>query len=143
MATAADRSVLSHFATIDDPLAERTKLHPLVNVLAVICGAETWDDIAAFGRALAARLVTFLDVRNGTPSHDTFSRVVAALAPRQFEVCFLTWVRAARPILSAQVLAVDGKTIRRSHARRRFSRRLIRSFASCTGPRPWRASLSC
>ena len=122
MASAADRTLLTHFADLDDPRVERTKLHPLINILtialcAVICGAESWDDIAAFGRARAAWFGTFLNLPYGIPSHDTFNRVFAALDPTQFEACFLAWVRAARPVLPAQVIALDGKPVRRSHDR--------------------------
>jgi predicted transposase YbfD/YdcC len=123
MAT-ADQALLSHFATLDDPRVERTKLHPLPNILAiaicaVICGAESWDDIAAFGEARADWFGSFLDLAHGIPSHDTFNRVFAALDPAQFETCFRAWIRAARPVLAAQVIAGDGKTVRRSHNRQR------------------------
>jgi predicted transposase YbfD/YdcC len=122
MAPASDRALMTHFAALDDPRVERTKLHPLVNILtiaigAVICGAESWDEIAAFGEARADWFGTFLDLTHGIPSHDTFNRVFAALDPAQFEACFLAWVRAARPVLPAQVIALDGKTVRRSHDR--------------------------
>ena len=60
---------------------------------------------------------TFLDLTHGIPSHDTFNRVFAALDPVQFEACFLAWVRAIRPVRPAQVIALDGKTVRRSHDR--------------------------
>lgn len=124
MAAATDRALLTHFAALTDPRVERTKLHPLANVLtiaicAVLCGAASWDDIAAFGEIHAGWLGTFLDLTHGTPSHDTFNRVFAALDPAQFEACFLGWVRAARPALPAQVIALDGKTVRRSHDHRR------------------------
>jgi predicted transposase YbfD/YdcC len=122
MATPANRTLLAHFAALTDPRVERTKLHPLVNVLtiavtAVICGAESWDEIAAFGEARAEWFGTFLDLTHGIPSHDTFNRVFAALDPAPFEACFLAWVRAARPLLPAHVIALDGKTVRRSHDR--------------------------
>jgi predicted transposase YbfD/YdcC len=124
MAPPADRTLLTHLATLTDPRVERTKLHPLENILtiaicAVICGAESWDDIAAFGEARADWFGTFLDLSHGIPSHDTFNRVFAALDPAQFETCFLAWVRAARLVLPAQVIALDGKTVRRSHDRHR------------------------
>lgn len=119
-----DRALLQHFASLDDPRVERTKLHPLVNILtiaicAVICGAESWDEIAAFGEARADWFGSFLDLPHGIPSHDTFNRVFAALDPTQFEACFLAWVRTAQAMRPAQVIAVDGKTVRRSHDRGR------------------------
>ncbi len=122
MATASNRSLLAHFSDLDDPRVERTKLHPLANILtiaicAVICGAESWDDIALFGRAKAAWFATVLDLSTGVPSHDTFNRVFAALDPDQFQACFASWVRAVAVTLPPQVIAVDGTTVRRSHDR--------------------------
>src|SRR5579875_1365250 len=80
-------SLIEHFAALEDPRVERTKLHPLVSIVvialcAVICGAESWDEIAAFGEAKQTWLESFLDLPNGIPSHDTFNRVFAALDPK-------------------------------------------------------------
>jgi hypothetical protein len=61
---------------------------------AVICGTDTWVDVAEFGRSKAAWLRTFLDLPNGIPDHDTFGRVFAALNPTAFEAAFLGWVQA-------------------------------------------------
>lgn len=109
----------AHFATLEDPRVERTRLHPLVSILvialcAVICGAESWDDIAAFGEAKEAWLKTFLDLPHGIPSHDTFNRVFTALDPKQFQACFLAWMKAVAEVLPTQVIALDGKTVRGS-----------------------------
>lgn len=121
MAT-TDRALLAHFATLEDPRLERTKLHPLTNILtiaicAVICGAESWDDIAAFGEARAMWFGGFLDLTHGIPAHDTFNRVFAALDPEHLQSCCLSWAHALTTILPAQVIALDGKTVRRSHDR--------------------------
>ncbi len=111
-----------HFAALDDPRVERTKLHPLVSIIAIaICavigGAETWDEIEAFGEAKADWFAGFLDLPHGIPSHDTFNRVFAALDPEQFRAGFLAWMQAVTQVLPAQVVALDGKTSRRSHDR--------------------------
>jgi hypothetical protein len=105
---------------LEDPRVERTKLHPLVCILtiarcAVVCGAESWDDIAAFGAAKEAWLASFLALPHGIPSHDTCNRVFAALDPKQFQACFVAWMKAVAPVLPAQVIALEGKTVRRSH----------------------------
>jgi predicted transposase YbfD/YdcC len=107
---------------LEDPRVDRTKLHPLVSIIAialcaVICGAETWNDIAAFGEAKEAWLCSFLDLPHGIPTHDTFNRVFGALDPKQFQACFARWMAAVATILPTQVIAFDGKTVRGSHDR--------------------------
>lgn len=82
-----------HFAHLEDPRVERTRLHKLLDILsiaicAVIAGAETWDDIALFGETKHIWFSGFLELPNGIPSHDTFNRVFAALDPDQFRAGF-------------------------------------------------------
>ena len=122
MESTAFLPLTQHFAQMDDPRVERTKLHRLLDIVvialcAVIAGAETWDDIALFGQTKAAWLGQFLTLPNGIPSHDTFNRVFAALDPEQFRVGFQSWIHAVAEVLPPQVIAVDGKTVRRSHDR--------------------------
>jgi predicted transposase YbfD/YdcC len=117
--TPAILSVAEHFASLEDPRVERTKLHDLLSIMtialcAVICGAETWNDIEEFGKAKVDWLKSFLNLPNGIPSHDTFNRVFQALDPTQFQSCFLSWMRAAATVLPVQVIALDGKTLRGS-----------------------------
>ena len=71
-----------------------------------------WPSLAAANRP---GLRTFLDLPNGIPSHDTFWRVFRALDPDQFQTCFLNWIRATSPLIGGQVIAIDGKQLRRSH----------------------------
>ena len=108
-----------HFANLEDPRVERTKLHSLLSIVtialcAVICGADTWDDIEEFGKAKADWLSSFLHLPNGIPSHDTFNRVFQALDPKQFQTCFLNWMKTVAEVLPTQVIALDGKTARGS-----------------------------
>ena len=115
-------SLHDHFASLSDPRCDRTKRHLLLDILtiaicAVICGADSWVEIEEFGTAKVAWLRTFLELPNGIPSHDTFGRVFAALDPEQFQTCFLAWVQAAAAICEDQIVALDGKTLRRSHDR--------------------------
>ena len=112
-------SLQSIFETIEDPRIERTKRHDLLNIiliaiLGVLCGADGWVDIESFGKTKEPWLQSFLELPNGIPSHDTFGRVFARIAPKQFEECFLQWVRSVQEKLSG-VIALDGKTLRRSH----------------------------
>ncbi len=124
-------SISEHFATLTDPRAERGKEHLLVDILtitvcAVICGADDWVAVATFGELKEGWLRTFLALPNGIPSHDTFGRVFRRLDPDELRRCFLSWVQAVvgTPAAGAesgglgqQVVAVDGKTLRRSHDR--------------------------
>lgn len=89
-------TLAAHFASLEDPRVERTKLHPVLSIVtiavgAVVSGAESWDDLEQFGEIRAAWFTSFLDLPHGIPSHDTLNRVVAGLDPDQFCVYFLAW----------------------------------------------------
>jgi predicted transposase YbfD/YdcC len=114
--------ILAHFQALDDPRVSPATRHQLLDIVAialcaVLCGADTWVEVAAFGRAKEAWLRTFLALPHGIPSHDTFGRVFAALDPAQFEAGFRSWVAAVSELSAGGVVAVDGKTLRRSHDR--------------------------
>jgi predicted transposase YbfD/YdcC len=116
-------AIWEHFAALQDPRTEYLCEHKLIDILtialcALICGAETWVDVASFGREKRAWLETFLELPNGIPSHDTFGYVFARLDTPQFERCFATWMEAVCELTLGQVIALDGKTLRRSHDRR-------------------------
>jgi predicted transposase YbfD/YdcC len=112
-------SIHQHFGKLKDPRIDRCKRHQLLDILviaicAVICGADDWVEVEAFGNAKLAWFKTFLTLPHGIPSHDTFGRVFARLDPAQFEACFLRWIQALAELLPAEVVAVDGKELRRS-----------------------------
>lgn len=112
-------SIWEHFCIVPDPRVERTKLHKLEDILviticAVICGAETWVDIAEFGRAKEAWFRTFLALPHGIASHDTFGRVFAALDACAFEKAFQRWIADLAGSSAGKLIAIDGKTARRS-----------------------------
>jgi len=112
-------SIVEYFVTVPDPRVERTRLHPLVSVLvlslcAVVCGADSFVAIEHFGRAKEAWLKTFLDFPHGIPSHDTIGRIFAALNPRALGDAFRGWVSAVARLTRGEVVAIDGKTLRRS-----------------------------
>src|SRR4051794_31432986 len=116
-------SISEHFATLTDPRRDHLKAHRLVDILtialcAVICGADDWVEVETFGRAKEAWLRTFLELPGGIPSHDTFGRAFARLDPEEFRRRFVNWVRAVVGDPGEQVVAIDGKTLRRSHDRR-------------------------
>ena len=113
-------SIDKHFANLKDPRIDRTKLHQLSDILviaicAVICGADNWEEVELFGQAKEAWFKTFLALPNGIPSHDTFWRVFARLDPQQFQQSFVSWIAAVSEVTKGQVVAIDGKTLRRSH----------------------------
>lgn len=115
-------SVSEHFATLTDPRRDHRKAHALgdivtITLCAVICGADGWVDVATFGQVKEAWLRTFLALPGGIPSHDTFGRVFARLDPDEFRRCFLSWAQAVVGPPGEQVVAIDGKTLRRSHER--------------------------
>lgn len=117
-----ETSIGAHFAPLTDPRADRGQTHLLLDIItvalcAVLCGADGWVAVETFGRAKAAWLRTFLALPGGIPSHDTFGRVFARLDPAEFRRCFLAWVGAVVPDTVGQVVALDGKTLRRSHDR--------------------------
>jgi predicted transposase YbfD/YdcC len=117
-----ERSLVGHFAVLEDPRDALRRRHKLIDMIviaiaAVLCGADGWVAVAAFGRAKEGWLRQFLELPNGIPSHDTFGRVFAVLAPVAFEACFRAWVEAIRAVIPGEVIALDGKTLRRSHNR--------------------------
>ena len=125
-------ALLEHFAALEDPRVERARLHSLLAIVTialcgVICGAESWVEIAEFGQVRADWFATFLDLPHGIPAHDTFGRVFAHLDAAQFAACFAAWMHAVAAVLplaplpldpaAGDSIALDGKTLRRSHDR--------------------------
>ena len=119
MARPTPMSLAAHFARLPDPRVRRTRRHELTSILvitvcAVICGADDWVAIARFGRAKRPWFRQFLPLPHGIPSHDTFGRVFAALDPQAFHAAFLAWVQSVATLLPGDVIAIDGKTLRRT-----------------------------
>ena len=111
-----------HFASLPDPRIARHLWHPLSDILviavcAVLCGAESYPAIEDFGHERENWLRQFLELPAGIPSHDTFTRVLRLLDPVQFQACFLSWMQAAAEVTAGEVVAIDGKALRRSFAK--------------------------
>ena len=138
--------LVESFAALDDPRCPGKVEHRLVDVLviavcAVIAEAETFEDIALYGRCKEAWLRGFLALPGGIPSHDTFRRVFMLIDPDAFERCFLAWVRNAfhpgadGAIAGPEQIAVDGKMLRHSFDRRqgRSPLHLVSAYATGRG----------
>jgi len=115
----APRGLLRVFDELEDPRVERRKLHRLTDILAitllaVICGADEWTEIERFGQSKLDWLRTFLPLPHGVPSHDTFGRVFSRLDPGQLERCFQKWMQGLARRSGGALIALDGKTLRRS-----------------------------
>ena len=112
-------TIIEHFSNLKDP-RRRTPDHYLIDIItiaicAVICGADSWVGVEEFGKAKEQWFRTFLKLPNGIPSHDTFGRVFALLDPTQFRDRFSNWIQAISNLTDGQVVAIDGKRLRRSH----------------------------
>ena len=112
--------VREYFEELEDPRVGRAKRHELLDIVVIavcgiICSADTWVDIEEFGKAKEEWFRTFLDLPNGIPSHDTFGRVFARLDPEQLQRCLVSWSAALRQASGGKLVALDGKTLRRSH----------------------------
>lgn len=110
--------IQEHFAELTDP-RRGEPVYPLLNVVviaicAVICGADDFVAIEKFGRTKREWLARFLDLETGIPSHDRFNAILAALKPAEFEKCLVSWIMALHEITGGQLVAIDGKTLRRS-----------------------------
>ena len=112
-------SLIEHFQNLPDPRVNRTKDHDLIDVLIIalctlLCAGESFNDMEQFGKAKQVWFKTFLGLRHGIPSHDTFNRVFAALDPEKFLECFLAWTQSVREAVEQEVVALDGKALRRA-----------------------------
>jgi predicted transposase YbfD/YdcC len=112
-------SLTEHFGQISDPRQHQVD-HLLIEIIivaicAAICGADNWVQVEQFGQAKERWLRKFLILPYGIPSHDTFSRVFAALDAAQFQHSFISWMRAVHGHTGQQVVPIDGKQLRRSH----------------------------
>jgi predicted transposase YbfD/YdcC len=113
--------ICDHFASLTDP-RRRKVVYPLIDIItialcAVIAGADDFVSIAEYARKKRTWLSQFLDLARGVPSHDRFNAILAAIKPDEFEKCLLSWISALHDITAGQVVAIDGKTLRRSYDR--------------------------
>jgi predicted transposase YbfD/YdcC len=112
-------SLFEHFSIIKDPRQSWKIEHKLFDILlltvcAVIAGAEGWEDIEEFGKERLDWLRQYGDFEQGIPVHDTIARVISQINPKQFQKSFLNWMADCHEATRGDVIAIDGKTVRRS-----------------------------
>jgi predicted transposase YbfD/YdcC len=111
------------FRDLKDPRVAKSCDHQLIDILAitvlgVLCGADDFTDLQTFGTLRHEWLKTFLELPNGIPSHDTFQRVLGLLDPRQFSAGLFQWTQALHEATGGKLIAIDGKALRRSFAKK-------------------------
>lgn len=112
--------LLSHFKTLADSRVDRTKRYPLIEIIfliisATISGCEGWKSIRDFGLLKLDWLREFFPYENGIPVDDTLARVMRKLNTKQFANCFTSWIQDVTQATDGDIIAIDGKTLRRSH----------------------------
>ena len=130
-----ETSFMDTFETLEDPRAQRNQLYSvfeilLVTFLAVICGAEGWQDIENYGKAKIQYLRRYCEFRNGIPSDDTFRRFFRSINVEQFKEMFRLWVQSLARTVGAKVIAIDGKSSRRSYDGEDKMLHMVSAYAS-------------
>lgn len=129
--------IARHFLVITDPRADN-HAHKLIDIImiaicAVLAGADSFVDIADFGHDREAWLRGFLELPHGIPSEDTFSRVFALLDPKELQAAFADWIRSVVTLTGMKLIAIDGKTNRRTFGKETKPLHLVSAFASANG----------
>lgn len=111
--------LIQHFSIIEDPRIDRTKRHLLIDIIviaicSIICNGEGWEDMEIFGKSRYEWFKQFLELPNGIPSADTFRRVFERIDAATFKRCFLAWIESVTTKTDGDIIAIDGKTLRRS-----------------------------
>ncbi len=114
-----DTALVTFFLGVEDPRLQRGKRHRLLDIMviavcAVVCGCQGWAQIEEWAEGHEEWLKTFLDLPHGIPSADTFARVFSIINAEQFELCFSQWAREVNRSCGGKLIAIEGKTIRRS-----------------------------
>jgi len=136
-ATALTEQMQSYFSEIEDPRVQRTRVHLLtdiliIGILSVIAGGKGWEDMENYGLSKHEWLKEFLVLPNEIPCPDTFRRVFERINPKVFERCFQRWVQSIVETVGAQVIPIDGKTLKGSYDReqKKSALHLVSAWAS-------------
>jgi predicted transposase YbfD/YdcC len=116
-------SLREHFGEVEEPRELGKVRHKLIDIITiaicgVICGANNWTSIETFGKAKEEWLRSFLELPNGIPSHDTFNNVFRMLSATSLQECFIKWAQSLREVIGNEVVAIDGKRLKRSYDRK-------------------------
>lgn len=129
-----------HFSAIPDNRAQYKVRYPLFDVIlttivGVICGADGWEAIEEVGKSKLSLLKKYGYFHYGIPVHDTIARVISAIEPEQFQDCFIQWMKSAEMSTQREIIAIDGKTVRRSYDKRskQAAIHMVSAFAAENG----------
>jgi hypothetical protein len=111
---------IEHFAKREDPRIDRRTKYPLEEIIclvicAVVGGADGWEAIEEFGHTKKARLAQYLPLKHGIPAHDTIAWVMSRISAKGLQECFVNWVASVNEVTQGGLIAIDGKTLRRSY----------------------------
>jgi predicted transposase YbfD/YdcC len=131
-------SLITILEEVPDPRVKATVDHDLVDILTIalctlLCGGDSFYDMEEFGEVRLDWLKTFLRLRNGAPTHDTYNRVFQALDPERFGDSLARWTQSVRRVLGGEVVALDGKTVRRALNRGEDARVIVSAWATESG----------
>lgn len=117
-------NILDYFETIPDPRKDHNKRHKLSDIVfialcAIICGCNNWAEVERYANHKIAWFRKKLKLVNGIPSHDTFGRVFSMIDPAHFSACFIEWMQGMQRVTRGKLVAIDGKTSRSSHDRKK------------------------
>lgn len=131
-------SLLTILEEVPDPRVTATVDHALPDILTIalctiLCGGESFYDMEEFGQVRLDWLKTFLSLRHGAPTHDTYNRVFQAIDPAKFGDCLSRWTHGVRSVLGGEVVALDGKTLRRALKKGEDARVIVNAWATESG----------
>ncbi len=131
-------SLITILEEVPDPRVTATVDHDLADILTIalctiLCGGESFYDMEEFGEVRLGWLKTFLRLRHGAPTHDTYNRVFQALDPEQFGECLSRWTQSVRAVLGGEVVALDGKAVRRALNKGQDPRVIVSAWATESG----------
>lgn len=133
-------SIIKCFSDLSDPRILKKTDHKLIDIVviaicAVICGADKWTQLEEYGKTNHKWFKKFLDLPNGIPSHDTFRRIFCIVSASNFQKCFHVWIQEVFQVTGGQVIAIDGKSLRRSFDKRnnKSAINMVHAWATANG----------